>query len=157
MTTTPLRVLIVDDDALFAELVTVDLKDHNCEVVGCFPDCDAAIEFLKHNIVDCVLMDQWLAGARTGTECVHELRSASYEGTVVIITGYPQEKDIVSAINAGADDYLDKGPMMPQLFTVIKNAVQSRAEAVPWKDKNTERIKAILQEAKRRLDDIAKR
>lgn len=122
------HILVVDDDPLFVKLVEFHLRDYEC-TIGTVENCDDAVRYLQQNDVHCILMDQRLSAQRTGTECVKQVREAAYLGSVIILTGWPDQRNIVAALRAGADDYLDKDKMMGHLYRSIKGAIEVRAES----------------------------
>lgn len=63
---TKIRVLVIEDSALIAEDIAYKLGKHQFEVVEIFDRGEDAIEFLKKNQPDLVLLDIKLAGALDG-------------------------------------------------------------------------------------------
>lgn len=61
-----IRVLVVEDSALIAEDIAYKLGKHHFEVVEIFDKGEDAIEYLKKNEPDLVLLDIRLAGALDG-------------------------------------------------------------------------------------------
>lgn len=154
------NILVVDDDSAFVEIVQRQLQKYDCHI-GSVETCEQALAYIRTQIVDCVLMDQRLAAQRTGTDCVRKIRAAAYRGSVIIMTGFPEERDIFTAVHAGADDYLDKGKMIDQLYASIKGAIQVRAEAAKLIVPNSnnrqeiEQIRKLLREATDLVEKLA--
>jgi len=105
------QILIVDDDAevlLAAELV---LKRHFPRVItACTP---ASIELLlKQHAIDVILLDMnFSAGATSGEEGIYWLQTAQQlapEAKVVLMTAYGGVDEAVSAMRAGAADFVVK-------------------------------------------------
>ncbi len=61
-----IKVLVVEDSPLIAEDVSCKLRKHHFDVVEIFDKGEDALEFLKHNEPDLVLLDIKLAGALDG-------------------------------------------------------------------------------------------
>ncbi len=61
-----IKVLVVEDSALIAEDITMKLGRHHFEVLEVFDKGEDALEFLKANTPDLVLLDIKLAGALDG-------------------------------------------------------------------------------------------
>ncbi len=103
-----LRVLVVDDDPVTAELIDVALEpfDARCELLG---DGRDAIERLNGVPVDLVVLDVRLPRA-SGMDVLRALRSDALwmHTPVIIVTSCDVEDVIVAALYADADDVLPK-------------------------------------------------
>ena len=102
----PFRILVVDDEAAQRELVAGFLKKHGFDVVEVGGGREAVARF-KQEPFDLVLTDQRMPDL-SGLEVLEAVRSTSPETAVVIITAYGTIETAVSAVKAGAADYLTK-------------------------------------------------
>ena len=102
----PFRVLVVDDEPAQRELVAGFLRKHGFDVVLAGGGREAVARF-KQEPFDLVLTDQRMPDL-SGLEVLEAVRSASPETAVVIITAYGTIETAVSAVKAGAADYLTK-------------------------------------------------
>jgi two-component system NtrC family response regulator len=100
------RVLVVDDEPAQRELVAGFLRKHGFDVVEAGSGRDAVARF-KQEPFDLVLTDQRMPDL-SGLEVLEAVRSTSPETAVVIITAYGTIETAVSAVKAGAADYLTK-------------------------------------------------
>jgi DNA-binding response OmpR family regulator len=108
------RVLLVEDDRALREVTAHNLADagYLVEAVG---DGEAALDAYEQRRAGVVVLDLMLPG-RSGLDVCRELR-ARYAPTpgVVMITARGSEADMVTGLDAGADDYVVK-PFAPRVL-----------------------------------------
>jgi len=102
----PFRILVVDDEPAQRELVGGFLRKHGFDVVEAGGGSEAVARF-KREAFDLVLTDQRMPDL-SGLEVLEAVRSTSPETAVVIMTAYGTIGTAVSAVKAGAADYLTK-------------------------------------------------
>jgi DNA-binding NtrC family response regulator len=102
----PFRILVVDDEPAQRELVAGFLRKHGFDVVEAGGGREAVARF-KQEAFDLVLTDQRMPDL-SGLELLEAVRSTSPETAVVIVTAYGNIETAVSAVKAGAADYLTK-------------------------------------------------
>ncbi len=102
----PLRILVVDDEPAQRELVCGFLRKHGFDVAEAGGGKEAVAR-VKREPFDLVLTDQSMPDL-SGIEVLEAVRSTSPETAVVIITAYGTIETAVSAVKAGAADYLTK-------------------------------------------------
>ena len=108
------RILIVDDDLISAQMLSVLLRDHY--VLDIVHDGQAALDIaLADTPPDLVLLDVSMPGM-TGYEVCRTLKEndRTRKIPVIFITGKDSESDEVSGFEAGAVDYVNK-PIHPVL------------------------------------------
>jgi two-component system, NarL family, response regulator DevR len=104
----PLRVLVVDDHEVVREgLVALLDRRPTLQVVGEAATAAEAISQSARLQPDLVIMDVRLPDG-SGVEACREIRSERPETRVVMLTSYPDEEAVLSAIVAGASGYLLK-------------------------------------------------
>src|SRR5438445_11859046 len=102
----PLRVLIVDDHALFRRgLQMVLASESDIEVVGEASDGTEAVEKAKSLRPDVVLMDVRMP-RRSGIEAAGAIRDDVPDAKILMLTMSDEEADLYEAIKAGASGYL---------------------------------------------------
>lgn len=80
-------------------------KGHDCE---CFHTGKSFLYSVLHNSYDLLILD-WQLPDMEGTEVVSQIRSElSWRVPVLFLTQRDSESDIITALDAGADDYLVK-------------------------------------------------
>lgn len=104
----PLRLLVVDDHEVVREgLVGLLDRRSGFEVVAQAGNVAEAVSAAARYEPDIVVMDVRLPDG-SGIEACREIRAARPETRVVILTSYPDEEAVLSAIVAGASGYLLK-------------------------------------------------
>ncbi|MCB0050001.1 MAG: response regulator transcription factor [Caldilineaceae bacterium] len=101
-----LRVLVVDDDRGFCDLMvrTFEMIGFEGHVAH---DGHSALDALRAQAFDAVLLDILMPGGMTGLDLCRELRSFS-DIPVVMVTALNRAEDVVQSINAGADSVIAK-------------------------------------------------
>ncbi|MEZ4395018.1 MAG: response regulator transcription factor [Polyangiales bacterium] len=118
-----LRVLHIDDDARFAELVAKYLAQNGIQVLRA-EDGGRGLALLD-GTVDAVLLDVMMPGL-DGLEVVRRIRAKS-NVPVLMLTAKGDETDRVVGLELGADDYLAK-PFSPRELLARLRAVLRRAQ-----------------------------
>lgn len=101
------KILIVDDDdALRGSLVEqLDLhEEFACDPV---PSAADAIEHVRSNHVDLVLLDVGLPDM-DGREACRLMRKGGLKAPVIMLTGADSDSDTILGLEAGANDYVTK-------------------------------------------------
>ncbi|MGC0143219.1 MULTISPECIES: MtrAB system response regulator MtrA [unclassified Pseudactinotalea] len=104
------RVLVVDDDAALAEMISIVLHSEGFTTETC-GDGAAALEAFRTTQPDLVLLDLMLPGV-DGIEICRRIREESGV-PVVMLTAKSDTADVVQGLEAGADDYISK-PFKPK-------------------------------------------
>jgi DNA-binding NarL/FixJ family response regulator len=104
----PVRLLVVDDHEVVRQgLVALLDRREGFEVVAEAGTVAEAIERAQRHEPDIVVMDVRLPDG-SGVEACREIRAERPETRVVMLTSYPDEEAVLSAIVAGASGYLLK-------------------------------------------------
>ncbi len=106
--TRPLRLLVVDDHEVVRQglVALLDRRD-GFEVVAEAGTAAEAVAQAHRHEPDIVVMDVRLPDG-SGVEACREIRAERPETRVVMLTSYPDEEAVLSAIVAGASGYLLK-------------------------------------------------
>ncbi len=118
--TEPLRVLIADDELLFAEsLMELLMLDSRIDVVGIANDGAEAVTLAEALRPDVILMDVKMP-VWDGIEAIGRLRDAGVRAKVVILTGASSGVvDAEEALRAGASAFLRKEEGIDELRKVF--------------------------------------
>ena len=104
----PLRLLVVDDHEVVRQgLVSLLDRRANLQVVAEAGTVAEAIEQAHRQQPDLIVMDVRLPDG-SGIEACRDIRAEMPETRVVMLTSYPDEEAVMSAIIAGASGYLLK-------------------------------------------------
>ena len=123
--TTKGRVLVVDDDASLAEMLTIVLRQEGFDSRMCLRG-DEAVEAFRDYKPDVVLLDLMLPG-RDGIDVCKEIRAESGL-PIVMLTAKGDTIDVVLGLESGADDYIVK-PFKPKELIARVRARVRRATA----------------------------
>lgn len=118
------RVLHIDDDSRFAELVAGYLSQHGLDVSHA-PDGARGLALIETIAFDVALIDVMMPGL-DGLEVVRRIRAKS-NLPVVMLTARGDETDRVVGLELGADDYVSK-PCSPRELLARLRAVLRRAQ-----------------------------
>ncbi|NET32353.1 MAG: EAL domain-containing protein [Cyanothece sp. SIO1E1] len=103
-----LRLLLIDDDDIDRMAIRRALRTTGLNIlIKEVTNGTAALEVLKHQSFDCVLLDYLLPDA-DGLEILRSTRIAGNTVPVIMLTGHGDEHIAVKLIRAGASDYLSK-------------------------------------------------
>jgi CheY-like chemotaxis protein len=114
------NVLVVDDEPVMRSLISRMLARLDCTPfeVGSGPDAEAKIDEINPALVflDIMMPDQ------DGYTTAKNLRGQGYKGKIVMLTAISPEAGLRRALEAGANDYMQK--------PVSREGLQNHIEAV---------------------------
>jgi two-component system nitrate/nitrite response regulator NarL len=116
----PMRVLIVDDEPLFLDMVQVLLESEGLEVVGTAADGKRAVELAVSLDPDVVVMDVSMP-VMNGIDATREIRKRNPGACVLILTGGSNIAEVDDARKAGASGYLTKDRIASDLVREIRS------------------------------------
>ena len=102
----PINVLVVDDEAVLAEMVSMALRYEgwNTATAG---DGSSAIAAARAQRPDVVVLDVMLPDM-SGLDVLHKLREQSPQLPVLLLTAKDAVEDRIAGLTAGGDDYVTK-------------------------------------------------
>jgi DNA-binding response OmpR family regulator len=124
-----MKVLVVDDDRVLADLVSFTLRRSGYEVVIA-GDARSALQRWNEDRPDFLILDVNLPGTaelQDGFAICRRIRTES-DVPIILLTVRDEEKDIVYGLEAGADDYILK-PFSPRQLVARVQAVMRRSHA----------------------------
>jgi DNA-binding NarL/FixJ family response regulator len=118
----PLRVLVVDDERLFAELMRHALTAAtDMEVVGVVHDVKSASQAASELKPAVVLSDYHLPDG-TGAELARSLRREAPDSSVLILTGDPSTSVLADVARSGAVGHLTKSRDLDDVVSAVRQA-----------------------------------
>lgn len=138
-----MKLLIVDKDRDYVEMITAWLKTHGYEVYRAYTIEQASTEWLEHR-PDMVILDTALPDALM----MYRNMRIKHDALVLVVTDEKGVRDEVHCLEAGADDYLRK-PYYPAQLLARIHAVGRRARSTL-----EQRPSAILTVGPIRVDSL---
>jgi DNA-binding NarL/FixJ family response regulator len=131
MTDVPVRVLLVDDQALFREALAVLLDARtDVEVVGEAANGDEALRSASELRPDVVLMDLRMP-VLNGIAATRRLRAEQPDVRVIALTTFDDDEEVFAALRAGAIGYLLKDVSSLRLVEAILAAARDESVLQP--------------------------
>ena len=116
------NVLVVDDDLPLRSVLRTSLSARGFAVEEA-SSAEQALEVIPQRTFDIVLLDINMPGMG-GLEACHRIRALTPHLGIVMVTVRDAERDIVRALDAGADDYITKpfkfGELVARLRAVLR-------------------------------------
>jgi len=120
------RVLIVDDDTQLLRALRINLRARHYDV-DLAPDGTTALAIAARTPPDLVILDLGLPDM-DGIDIVHALRGWS-TAPILVLSARGAQAEKVTALDAGADDYVTKPFGMDELLARIRSALRRTAPA----------------------------
>ncbi len=134
-TNTPMKLLIVEDEPNLLSILRKGFAENNNDVSVAL-DGKTALEMIQNYTFDVVIMDIMLPDIN-GIEICRRLRAGKNFVPVLLLTALGTSENIVTGLNAGADDYVVKPFKFGELDARV-NALNRRA------NQETEKVDSIV-------------
>jgi len=112
-----MRVLVVEDDDVTAEMLAHALRDfgYEVEIAGDGREAFRQVRTGRYRLV----VSDWEMPEMTGVELCRQIRSRLWSGYVyvILLTARSGTQNVVEGLNAGADDFISK-PFQPEELCV---------------------------------------
>ncbi len=128
----PTRVLIVDDEKDFVEMLSLRLKEVGEKVTPSYSGQEC-LEILEKDKIDVVILDIKMPGM-DGIETLREIKKRFPLVEVIMLTGHGTTETAVEGMKLGAFDYLLKPTDFDDLTAKLEGARKR-------KDEHAERIR----------------
>ena len=126
--TAPIRLLLVDDHALFTEGLRELLSFHDdLDVIGTTNSGERALVEIARLVPDVVLMDMQMPGL-DGIETTRRITAHHPDVAVLALTMYDDDGPVFAVLRAGARGYVLKGAHQSELIAAVRAV--ARGEAV---------------------------
>jgi two-component system NtrC family response regulator len=118
------RILVVDDEVKMGVLLAGTLEDEGYDVMRTERG-DQAVSLLKKHQFDLVITDLKMSPVG-GLTVLQEAKKAQPECIVILMTAHASVETAVSAMKAGAADYLAKPFSLDEMVMLVKRQLESR-------------------------------
>jgi two-component system KDP operon response regulator KdpE len=125
MNTTPLKVLVVDDEPPIRKLLRMGLGTQGFQTIDA-PNGKAAIELMVEK-PDLVILDLGLPDV-PGLELLRQIRARREDLPIVVLSSRGDEAAKVEALDLGADDYVTKPFGMEELLARMRAALRHQLQ-----------------------------
>ncbi|MEW5770841.1 MAG: response regulator transcription factor [Pseudomonadota bacterium] len=111
------RILVVDDDAVYAQALarTLSRRGHAAELAG---DGEKALSRVREAPFDAVVLDLRLA-TESGLQLIAPMKAAQPALRILLLTGYASIATAVEAIKLGATHYLAKPAGVEEILAAL--------------------------------------
>jgi DNA-binding response OmpR family regulator len=118
------RILIAEDDPLISSFVEKGLRaaGYATQVAE---DGEEATDLALAGGFDLMLLDMALP-KREGIEVLQELRRHGNDIPVIVLTGRPEMRDVVSALDVGVHDFMTKPFRFEELLSRVRERLRFR-------------------------------
>ncbi len=121
-----MKILIVEDEASIAEVVSAYAKRDGYETVIASDGLEA-LEIFERGGIDLVILDLMLPKLN-GEEVCRRIREKSSSVPIIMLTAKSSESDVVEGLDTGANDYISK-PFSPRVL-MARVRVQLRPKEI---------------------------
>ena len=120
-----MRVLLIDDHALFRVGLQELLERRGITVVDAVGDCDSGLRRVADTEPDVVLLDMRRPKA-SGLDVLRRLRAAKHTMPVVMLTTSDDERDLIESLQVGAQGYLLKDMEPDELVSTLEEILAGK-------------------------------
>jgi len=124
------RILLIDDHALFRIGLQELLERRGIEVIAAIGDCEAGITQVVDSQPDIVLLDMRMP-QMSGIEVLRQLRDRQQEMAISMLTTSRDEKDVIESLQGGAQGYLLKDMEPDDLITALNDILNGKTVVAP--------------------------
>jgi len=129
-----MKLLVVEDEPNLLSIIRKGLSENNNEVSVAM-DGRTALEMIQNHTFDVIILDIMLPDIN-GIEICRRLRAAKNFVPILLLTALGTTENVVTGLNAGADDYMAK----PFKFTELQARISALARRSNQDNKPNETI-----------------
>lgn len=127
----PIRVLIVDDHLVVRMGLSALISlEPGMSVIGEAEDGECALELVRRYHPDVVVMDVMMPNMN-GTEATAIIASEFPETRILVLTTFSESKDVVKALDAGANGAIVKDSSQQELISAIRAVAEGKRVISP--------------------------
>jgi DNA-binding response OmpR family regulator len=125
-----MKILVVEDEPSISNFVKKGLEENGYEVTQAF-DGETGLKLADQSEYSLVILDLVLPGINGLEFCEKFRREKSQECPVLMLTALSSTEDVVTGLDAGADDYLGKPFRFQELLARIRALTRRQSYAAP--------------------------
>jgi two-component system response regulator RegA len=147
---TGMRMLLIDDDTIFTQVMARGMQRRGFEVQQCH-SAEQAIDLTRNWQPDFILLDLNMPGV-SGLVALPKILAGAPKAKLVVLTGYSSIATAVEATKAGALNYLCKPATIEEVLSSFEdentnvNTPEVRAEPLSVERLEWEHIQKVLQD-----------
>lgn len=127
MTQKLIRVLIADDHPIVRQGLEIMINSQpDLTLAGQAADGDEAIKLIRELEPDVVVMDLKMP-VKNGLSAIEEIKKSGSDIPVLVLTSYPDDEMVISAIQLGAKGVMLKESPPEQLLNAIRDVVHRKS------------------------------
>ena len=116
------NILVVDDDKEIVKAIEIYLGKENYNIFKAY-DGEQALKVIDKNEIHLAILDVMIAG-KDGFEICKYIREKNLNFPIIMLTAKIEDKDKITGLTLGADDYITK-PFNPlELVARVKSAIR---------------------------------
>ena len=139
------RKLVIDDDEGIRKVITTALNDESY-ITDTASNGKEAIEKSRINAYNLAIIDIHLPDME-GTQLLAELKETTPKMRKIIVTGFPEVQNAITAVKKGADDYITKPVKIDVLINSIREQLRKQQEEKSYsEEKVAEYIETRVRE-----------
>ena len=120
------KILVTDDDPAMVAVLSEMLTEIGHQVIPA-GSADRGFELVKEQSPDLAIVDiEMPEGKPTGLELLQQIKEYNRSLPVLMITGYATKQRVVTALRAGAQDFIEKPFRLDELTKRIETALFQR-------------------------------
>lgn len=123
---TTISILVVEDDQLLNELLTMALRAEGWQVAGATNGFDA-LALAKDTAPDAAIMDIMIPGI-DGVEVVRRLRSHGNDMPILFLSAKDELADKITGLSVGGDDYVTKPFSLEEVILRLRGLLRRSVE-----------------------------
>lgn len=123
------RVLVIEDERSMAELLRKGLEDQHYAVTVAFNGVDG-FDYANEGDFSAIILDVILPGI-DGYSVAQRLRSTGNQTPIIMLTARDGLDDVITGLDAGAEDYLTKPFSFVELLARLRALVRRGAKPLP--------------------------
>jgi CheY-like chemotaxis protein len=118
------HILVVDDEPALRD-VACQMLENLGYTVDSVSSGELAVEFLKDNQVDLLMLDMLMDPGMNGAQTYEKILSFSPDQKAIVVSGFSESDDVRATLNLGACAFLKKPYSMKELSYKVQEALTS--------------------------------